>query len=417
MEEKEALILLNEWWKTGKVSEKLAKPYKRKAFDEALRLLSNYRQILIITGLRRVGKTTLLYQLISHLLQKGIEAKNIIYFSFDVSSSEITKILEAYKTATGVDWKKSEIYLFLDEVQKLKNWSSQVKLIYDNFPNIRIVISGSASLQLEAQAISNLAGRYFIIELKPLSLLEYYELKYNKKIENFELYENELRSELENYLKKPFPEIVSWESEAEIKAYIKENIIAKITRGDLPDTFSNVNFSLLESMLNLFYSKPGMIISPDNLAKDFGVSKTTIENHIFYLEFAKLIRIVKNYRANIKMESRKLKKVYPYDISLALAIANVEKAFIFETAVASALNAFHYWRMKDKEVDFVIKDKLIPVEVKTEKKIYANELKPLQYFMKKYKAKKGIVVYDGEKEEKLDSITILPFLRFLAKGF
>jgi predicted AAA+ superfamily ATPase len=170
-------------------------------------------------------------------------------------------------------------------------------------------------------------------------------------------------------------------------------------------------------MLNLFYSKPGMIISPDNLAKDFGVSKTTIENHIFYLEFAKLIRIVKNYRANIKMESRKLKKVYPYDISLALAIANVEKAFIFETAVASALNAFHYWRMKDKEVDFVIKDKLIPVEVKTEKKIYANELKPLQYFMKKYKAKKGIVVYDGEKEEKLDSITILPFLRFLAKGF
>jgi predicted AAA+ superfamily ATPase len=415
MEEKEALILLNEWWKTGKVSEKLAKPYKRKAFDEALRLLSSYRQILIITGLRRVGKTTLLYQLISHLLQKGIEAKNIIYFSFDVSSSEITKILEAYKIATGVDWKKSEIYLFLDEVQKLKNWSSQVKLIYDNFPNIRIIISGSASLQLEAQAISNLAGRYFIIELKPLSLLEYYELKYNKKIENFELYENELRSELENYLKKPFPEIVSWESEAEIKAYIKENIIAKITRGDLPDTFSNVNFSLLESMLNLFYSKPGMVISPDNLAKDFGVSKTTIENHIFYLEFAKLIRIVKNYRPNIKMESRKLKKVYPYDISLALAIANVEKAYIFETAVASALNAFHYWRMKKKEVDFVIKDKLIPVEVKTEKKINANELKPLQYFMKKYKAKKGIVVYDGEKEEELDSITILPFLRFLAR--
>jgi len=169
-------------------------------------------------------------------------------------------------------------------------------------------------------------------------------------------------------------------------------------------------------MLNLFYSKPGMIISPDNLAKDFGVSKTTIENHIFYLEFAKLIRIVKNYRPNIKMESRKLKKVYPYDISLALAIANVEKAFIFETAVASALNAFHYWRMKNKEVDFVIKDKL-PVEVKTEKKINANELKYLQYFIKKYKAKKGIVVYDGEKEEKVDSITILPFLRFLVKGF
>jgi predicted AAA+ superfamily ATPase len=148
----------------------------------------------------------------------------------------------------------------------------------------------------------------------------------------------------------------------------------------------------------------------------FGVSKTTIENHIFYLEFAKLIRMVRNYRPNIKMESRKLKKVYPYDISLALAVAKVEDPYIIETVVASVLDASHYWRMGNREVDFLIKDRLIPVEVKSEKKVGKDELKSLNYFMKKYKTTNGIVVYNGEKEEKINSITILPFVKFLAKG-
>jgi len=60
-----------------------------------------------------------------------------------------------------------------------------------------------------------------------------------------------------------------------------------------------------------------MIVNIDKLARDFQVSKTTIENHLFYLEFAKLIRIVKNYRVNVSTASRKLKKIYPYDASLA----------------------------------------------------------------------------------------------------
>jgi len=416
MEEKDALVLLNEWWKSGEVSENLAKVYKRRVFNEAWRLLNKHRQALLITGLRRVGKSTLLYQLISSLIDNGVKADNIIYFSFDIASAQIVKILDAYTSLTGIDWKKERIYIFFDEVQKLKAWSSQIKIIYDSFPNIKIILSGSASLQLENEAKSNLAGRYFTIDMKPLSIIEYYELKRGKHIDRFELYEGELGNELENYIKKPFPEIVNWESDAEIKTYIKESIVAKITRGDLPDTFGSVNFALLEGLLALFYSKPGMIINIDKLSRDFQVSKTTLENHLFYLEFAKLVRIVKNYRVNISTTSRKLKKVYPYDASLALAIANVEFPYIIETVVASALDCNYYWRMGTKEVDFVMTNPLVPIEVKSSHTIDEEASNTLTYFIERYKAKKGLLIYNGEDERKIGDIDVLPLVRLLSSG-
>jgi predicted AAA+ superfamily ATPase len=416
MEISDTLLLLNDWWKSGKVSEDLAKPYKRKAFAEALRLFTHYRQVVILTGLRRVGKSTIIYQLISYLLSKGVDPKNVLYFTFDLNTIELHKLLEEYGSLTGVDWKNSKVYLFFDELQKLENWSSQLKVLYDRFPNLKIVISGSASLQLEGKAVSDLAGRYFTIDITPLSIIEYYELKNSKQIDRPELYEDDLRQELRSYIEKPFPEIVKWTSEMDIRTYIRENVIAKIVRGDLPSTFHSVNFRLLESMLSLFYSEPGMILSTDALAKELGISKTTLENHIFYLEFAKLIRVVRNYRPNLRMESRKLKKVYPYDISLALAYNNVQEPYAMETLVASALNLSLYWRMQGKEVDFVNKEPLVPIEVKSGEKIGEGELTAIKYFVRKYRAKKGIVAYNGTAYITKEAIEIVPILRLLVEG-
>ena len=83
------------------------------------------------------------------------------------------------------------------------------------------------------------------------------------------------------------------------------------------------------------------------------------------------------------MESRKLKKVYPYDISLALAYNNVQEPYAMETLVASALNLSLYWRMQGKEVDFVNKEPLVPIEVKSGEKIGEGELTTIKYFVRK----------------------------------
>jgi hypothetical protein len=179
----EFLTLINSWWKEGKIGEEKAPPYKREIFVDVLKTFNEYRQILILSGLRRVGKSTIMFQLIDYLLKKGEDPNRILYFSFDRKKEEyLIKILDAFRSITNVNWEKEKIFVFLDEIQKLKDWSSQLKQLYDNFPNIKFVVSGSASLELEKEAKDNLAGRYFLREIPPLSLKEFFELKYGKKI-------------------------------------------------------------------------------------------------------------------------------------------------------------------------------------------------------------------------------------------
>ncbi|MEW6529039.1 MAG: ATP-binding protein [Candidatus Micrarchaeota archaeon] len=412
MEIKELLLMLNEWWRTNKVSLDRLKKYKREPFADIKKLLA-YRQIILVSGLRRVGKSTVIFQLIDTLFKQKISPKRVLYFSYDEKKEDVVSVLEAFQEITDTDWKKEKIFVFFDEIQKLKDWSSKIKIIYDNFPKIKFVVSGSASLQLEKEAMYNLAGRYFIKEIPPLCLKEYFELKHKLRITNYQLYKSDLRKELEDYLKKPFPEIVSFKEDRLVYEYIKESVISKILKIDLPDVFENINAKLLETLLDIFYKEPGLILNLDSLSRDLKIHKKTLEQHIFLLEFSKLIRIVKNYRISILAESRKLRKVYPFHISLTFPFnPRVEEGRILESAVASKIEATHYWRKGNKEVDFIIRDKEnLPIEVKSRIDLRKEDLNTLIYFMKKFRVKKGVVIYNGEtKKNAITMINILDFL-------
>ena len=109
----EEMIIQNEWWETGEINKEKAKPYKRKVFKEVKKILLNYRQMPVLTGLRRVGKTVIIYQIIEYLLKKGTKPYNIIYFSFDKRVDDVLEILKEYQKITKVNWKREKIYLFL----------------------------------------------------------------------------------------------------------------------------------------------------------------------------------------------------------------------------------------------------------------------------------------------------------------
>ncbi|WP_449462350.1 hypothetical protein PQ610_07025 [Tardisphaera miroshnichenkoae] len=113
---------------------------------------------------------------------------------------------------------------------------------------------------------NNLAGRYFKIEIEPLDLVEFYELKKGVHVGRIELYRQELEIELKNYILRPFPEIVKW-PENDAKAYIREMVVSKAIRGDIPDTFTNANFRLIEDLVSVFYKRPGMIMNVDDLSR------------------------------------------------------------------------------------------------------------------------------------------------------
>ncbi len=407
--------LLNEWWIDGKVRQ--AKEYKRYVFENALDFINEkYRQIVIISGLRRVGKSVLIFQLIEHLIKYGVEARRIFYFSFDERVEDLFDLLNTYSSLTKFDWRKEKVYLFFDEIQKLKDWSSKIKLLYDNFPNLKIIVSGSASILIEEEALSNLAGRYFLIKMEPLSLIEFFELKKGRKIDNLDVWRNDVKLVFEEYLLKPLPEVVEW-SEQLVREYIRSNVVEKVVRKDLPEIFRNVNSSLLLNLLEIFYSQPGLILNLDSLSSSLRVSKKTLIEHINYLENSYLIRIVKNLRSSLLVTSRKLRKVYPYHWCLIYSLFNkdeIEPGKFYECIVASLFDAKYYWRDGSKEIDFIVGR--LPIEVKAGRKVYDWDLKNLKYVIKKFDMKEGILIYLGNEFGQVDEIKIIPLFDLCYKA-
>jgi predicted AAA+ superfamily ATPase len=399
----EQLTLQNEWWLTEKVKEELAPKFKREIFQE-LKSMVDVRQVTILTGLRRVGKTTLFYQLIQELLNR-IKPKNILYFSFDEKQEELKKVLDEYQKITNVQWKKDKIYVFFDELHKVKGWASKLKILYDTFPNIKFFVSGSSSVELEKEAYSNLVGRHYLIKISPLSLKEFFELKNNVKIDDPKLWRDELILAFKEYLKKPFPEIVRENDERRIMSYLRENVIGKIIYQDLPKEFKNINEDLLLNLIEIFYQNPGMILNFDELSKNLHIAKKTLQKHLFYLKFSYLVRVVRNLRTSMLITSRKLQRVYPYHWSLIFGLyKEIDYGKLLESIVSSIIDAKFYYRKGNREIDFILKNgEILPIEVKSK-----FEIKELLKILKKLKLKKGVLIYDEKdrKDEKFDNINI-----------
>lgn len=392
----EIIRLLNHWWREERVRKNLAKEYKRESFNGLLKLIPK-RQIIVICGLRRIGKSTLMYQLIESLIKKGVNPLNIFYFSFDKKVSEIKEILDNYSKITEKDYEKEKIYIFLDEIYKLENWHRELKLLYDALPNIKFIISGSASLEIEKQARKDLVGRAFYLELPPLSFKEFFEIKFKKELKNFKIWEDKLKNIFSEFLAKPFPEIINFEKER-VAEYIKELILDKILFSDFSKNFDNVDTNLLQTLTEIFFSNPGIYLNIDSLSKDLKKSKNDIIFHIKLLELGYIIRIVKNYRGSKIAASRKLRRIYPYHPSLSQGIyVKIEESKLVECLVRNLLNAEYYWRKNGKEVDFIYNG--LPIEVKYREKISIIDLKNLEEFMEEFKINKGYLISKNRFEE------------------
>lgn len=415
----EKLLEMNHWWNTGKVKKEFALPYKRELFQKILKYLK-LRQIIGIVGLRRVGKSTIFYQIIEFLLNKKTNPKNIIYFSFDETKAELDDLFKIYEEE--VIKKKIEnekIYVFLDEIQKLDDWQNKIKLIYDLYPNIKFFISGSASINILLPAKESLAGRIFYFELDLLSFKEFLEMRgkdIKKILENTNLWKKELRIELQNYIIKPFPEIVNF-SEEVAKKYLKESVIEKVILKDLRELFEIREIEVIDKIINVISSEPGLIINLDDLSKDFGVARQVLSNYLYYLQCCFLIKQLKNFRGSLKISSRKLKKYYLLHPCFALTLSSPDKGKLIENLVAFKTKAEYYWREREKEIDFIIKNKkIIPIEVKYKNNIKKKELKHILNFMEKFKIKKGYIITEGHECEetiKKKKIKYIPLWKWL----
>ncbi|MEM3406335.1 MAG: ATP-binding protein [Nitrososphaerota archaeon] len=407
---REDMERFNEWWFTGKIRKELALPFKRYAFSKVLESLKE-RQILIITGLRRVGKTTLLYQAIEKLLE--IEEPNkILYFSFEESSTNIKEVLDFYEKQIlkKVFEESGRVFIFFDEIQYCENWPSIIKQYYDLYPNIKFLISGSSSLLLSKEAIDKLAGRFFFFELKPLTFFEFLEMKGIKILEP-EFFSRRIETYFFDYLRKAgFPEIVNWENDIKIAEYIKNTVIDRVILRDLPIIFKTRDIILLEKIMKLILSNPGAIININSLSRDWGESKITISNYLKFLEIFLLIRSLSNFRLAFLSISRKLKKYYPTVTSLIFSNSKeiFEEKFgvVLETYIVNALNANYYFKEGKKEINVILKnEELLPIEIK--ENVNENDLKKFLDLVKYINAKRGIFISLNQNFKK-ENIEVLP---------
>lgn len=412
---KDILIELNPWWK-----EKFTIEYKDREIYRQIQKFMPLPQILAFTGLRRVGKTTLMLKIVEDALRAGFAPPHIIYFSFDeFREVEIREVMKAYEIAMEKDFRKEKYLFLLDEIQKVTAWVDQLKGIYDTYgKNIKIIISGSESLFIRKESKETLAGRIFEFKIEPLSFKEFLFFK-QFDFKPVGIHEKELTKLLNEFtLTLGFPELVDVKDKDVIKKYIKESIIEKVIYRDMVKLFRIKDISILESLLNLFMEEPGQLIEISNLANELKISRQTLSNYLKYLEDSFLIRKLYNFSKSRRKVERKLKKYYPTIVSVDLLFREDDhsKSKIFEWLIVNQQKAEFFWRDPYKnEVDIIkTEGKLTPVEIKYGK----IDLKGLLAFMKRFKVSQGYLIsFNKEQKQKINgnSIFVIPGYKFLLK--
>lgn len=418
----------NSWWRDGSVKKELLGK-RRNSFYEIIKF-ADKRQIIAIKGQRRVGKTTLMYQIIDYLLKEmKIDKFKILYFSFDEEIEEIDRLLDFYQKdvlKNKID-KFDKIYLFFDEIQKLKDFSKKIKILYDLNPNLKIFISGSSSLEIDKGYKENLTGRCIEFILKPLTFKEYLDFKnINIDKERVNVYIKDLEIELLKYiLNSGIIEVINEDDEVFIRKYFIDSILNRIIYQDITQSFRISEPEMLIKIFKIISSRPGSILNYQNLSMELGRDRRTIEKYIDYLKYSMLINIVFNFSKNLSTSEKKLKKVYninttySYLFSKEMSNLNETLPFIYETIIVNNFDINFFFRTTSKrEVDFIKIDnnKIIPIELKYKERIRNDDLNGLIYFLDKFKLDEGILLTkDLKKEEMINNkkIDFIPLIEFL----
>lgn len=389
------LAAFNPWWRTGVVNPAFTKSYRRFAYYEAMKRLNqvDLRRTVVLTGARRVGKTTIQYQMIDTLLKQGIAPQKIVFFSMDhpmLKLSKLSGILECYHENV---YANQDAYYFFDEIQYAADWDKWLKTIYDMQPETKVIATGSASPALVKGGIESGAGRWSVIQVPTLSFYEYCSLI---GVGDIELHEalrptafsvmsqqertqvmmklSSVQNHFNRYLQVGgFPELALSENDLLAQQIMREDVVDKVLKKDLPSLYNIRNATELERIFLYLCYVSSEIVSIEAISKELnGVSRPTVENYIQYLESANLIYQSYPVEMGGKKVLKSSPKIYIADAAIRNAVLmddNIltnpeEMGKIVETSVYKHVAAFYYQKAtrvgyyrggrKNKEVDIVV---------------------------------------------------------------
>ena len=411
----ERMLRQNPWWQGQEVEE--IKNYKERFLLNEIEKYFDDSQMIAILGLRRTGKSVLLFQIIKRFLSK-VSPKRILYFSFDEILGKdpeiLEKIVEIYENEILKEDLKS-VYIFFDEINHLENWQVILKRFYDLKRKIKFFVSGSSSIYLK-KTKESLAGRIYEFNLSPLDFDEYLYLK-GVGVKNLSLERLTLKKELNKYfLSGSFPEIIDESDFSKVKKYVN-SVVDKIIFYDIPKVYEISQPEVLKMIFSFIAQRPGMILEYQSLANSLRVTYQTVSKYVEYLEKSFLVKLVYNFRGSPVARARKLKKAYMGSINLTSGFLDSERELLEKTPLLAEnlvclhLDAKWFWR-KYTEIDFYHKDTSIEVKYTETKPDIKNSL----LAAKDLKSKKLLVITkDIEQQENQKGIKInyLPLWKFL----
>lgn len=327
---------------------------------------SKKKQVTVITGMRRVGKSTA----VKYILQQ-LDHQNYIYLDcerieirimFNVPNyEEIKNELELI----GLDFSQPAI-IALDEIQLVENLPSVIKYFYDTY-NIKFIVTGSSSYYMRNKFSESLAGRKRIFEMYPLSFKEFLQFKnaddipYDKyawKLFNKAWY-NKYKDLYAEFIRfGGFPEVVLEENEQD-KIELLKDIINSYIELDVK-LLSDYSISEdLYKLVKLLASRAGNKVDYTKISSVAGINRQKVTSYIQLLEYTYFIYLATPFTKNIDKEISQQTKLYFADTGILNVLAGdqVSSGQVFENAVAvqlKSLGSIQYYQKKTgQEIDFI----------------------------------------------------------------
>lgn len=386
----------NPWWRNPSVAKEESKPQKRLAYYEAIKTIRHktLRRFAVLSGARRVGKTTIMYQMIDNLIDEGINAKNILYVSFDnpiIKLIDVEKVLSIFESLYPIEGTR---YIFLDEIQYMDNWELWMKVIYDSRKDICLAATGSASPILEKGASDSGTGRWSVLKIPTMSFYEYCRLlrleepvlpdklrltelvkMSNAMLGDFMDKIAALEGHFNRYLTiGGFPELVLSDDDIYAQRMLREDVVDKVIKRDVLTLFNIRSPLLMEKLFLYLCMNSTEIFNITTAAKELeNTSVATIDGYIKALEMSNLIYLARPMDVGSKGALKGKPKIFIADAAIrntVLMIDDVlsdekELGVMVETAVykhmvsfyqGSAAQLGYFRKAKDnrKEVDVVV---------------------------------------------------------------
>lgn len=375
----------NRHWGIGKLEAIPAK--KRELFSRIWNDI-DIKPMILLTGLRRTGKSVLLKQIAQELIEKkSISPTQILLFEFAPNDKKdiIWEVFRYFqKQITNTQMPE---YIFFDEIQLVDNYESVIKEIYDISGNLKIGLTGSLSLSYKKRMQESLGGRFLPYRLFPLNFNEYLTISQSPDKNLFEQLKQE---DLPEYKRKPllevlngkFREFLLWRRLPEMiyftpiqGASYLNTILGQSLTQDAFNYFAIEKPQIITAVFDYIKENNGGIISIQSLSQKLGTGKETVSKYLNILEIMGLCYLVYNTtQPLIKLNSSK--KIY-----VGSMFALLETKLNWETAIGFAVESYilerllekgqevTFYRQRQKEIDFLIPKEKIGYEVKFRKKL------------------------------------------------